>query len=78
MTSDTEHENAEHENTAHASETRGDAAHDAAVSGGTPDELATEAGSPGAGTVDDQRSADVVDGVLSPGSSATGSPTEPQ
>ncbi len=56
---------------------RDDAAHDAETSGGTPHEVATEAGSPGAGTVDDEGTADVVDGVLSPGSSATGSPTEP-
>ena len=57
--------------------TRRDAAHDAATSGGTPHEVTTEAGSPGAGTVDDHQSADAVDGVLSPGSSATGSSTEP-
>lgn len=67
-----EHRDVEHRHIEH----RHDAAHDAATSGGTPHEQATASGSPEAGTVDDEASTDAVDGVLSPGSTATGSPTD--
>ena len=56
---------------------RRDAADDAATSGGTADEVATEGGSPSAGNVDAPSDSDTIDGVLSPGSTATDAPTDP-
>lgn len=60
----------------------GDAAHDAATSGGVADEVSSGGGSPAAATIDAESDPDVaetntdlVDGALSPGSTATGAPT---